>query len=115
MVDDKEIKSFLTKKYYNQLFSKRNLNSATIEIINTCNFKCIHCYNQNLKSSYIDFSLFCSIVDQLKEMGIVNITLTGGEPTLHKNFIEIYNYCYDIGLKVTLFTNGYYLDKYILY
>ena len=113
MTNDKEIKNFLMKKYYNDLFSNRKLISATIEIINTCNFKCIHCYNQGLKHECLNYDFFIDIIDQLMEMGLQNVTLTGGEPTLHKDFAKIYNYCYDKGLKITLFSNGFYLNNFL--
>lgn len=113
MIDEKVIKRFLIKKYYKEISQKRQLTSATIEILNFCNFKCVHCYNQNLKVHLLDKTSAFHIIDSLVEMGCKNVTITGGEPTLHPQFKEIYKHCYDKHLKITLFTNGFYLDRFV--
>ena len=113
MLNREKIKNFLLKRYYKDLSEKRQLTSVTFEILNACNFKCVHCYNQNLKLFAIDKDLFFSIVDQLVELGCKKITLTGGETTMHPHFKEFYKYCFDKGLEITLYTNGYFLNKYL--
>lgn len=112
MLNEEKIKNFLLKKYYKELRATRQLRTATVEILNACNFKCVHCYNQNLKTCIMPKELFFNIVDQLTDLGCKNITITGGEPTLHPDFKQIYKYCFDKGLKITLYTNGYYLNKF---
>ncbi len=113
MLNEKELKRFLIKKYYGELSKKNNLTSATVEILNFCNFKCVHCYNQNLRAHYMKKDLAFRIIDQLVALGCQNITLTGGEPTLNPDFAQIYQHCFEQGLKVSLFTNGFYLDKFL--
>ena len=105
MIDEKSLKSFLKKKYFKQLSEKRNLVSATIEILNFCNFKCIHCYNQNLKSCFLIKETFFNLIDSMVKLGCKNITLTGGEPTLHPNFEEFYRYCNHKNLKIVKATS----------
>ncbi len=112
MIDETKLKNFLLKKYYRDLFKKRGLKSATFEILNSCNFKCVHCYNQNLKPCIMNKELAFRIIDELVDMGCKSVTLTGGETTLHPDFVAIYKYCHDKGLKIKLFTNGYFLNKY---
>ena len=51
------------------------------------------------------------ILLQLKEIGIKNITLSGGEPFMRKDIIKIISYANKIGLEVGVITNGYLLDK----
>ena len=57
MLNREKIKNFLLKRYYKDLSEKRQLTSVTFEILNACNFKCVHCYNQNLKLFAIDKDL----------------------------------------------------------
>lgn len=112
MIND-AIKDYIKQKKSKNIFSNRKIEMATIEILTACNFRCIHCYNQDLKKRYLKVNLFKNIIDQLVDSGCQSVTITGGEPLLHPNFSEIYNYCFKKGLKVSLFTNGYYVDKYI--
>lgn len=109
-----ELLNYVNKMYVNKILEKRMLFSATIELLTKCNLKCIHCYNQDLKPTYMDFLLFKRIVNDLEEMGCKQITLTGGEPLLHPNFVEMYNYCYDKGFKIKIFTNGLLIDRFIM-
>ncbi len=113
MLNEEKLKNFLFKKYYKRLSNHRKLRSATFEISNACNFKCIHCYNQNLAIKFIPLDIAKRMIDEMCEMGLETITITGGEPTVHPNFKEIYKHCFDKGLKIALFSNGYFLDKYI--
>ena len=48
-----------------------------------------------------------SVLTQLKELGIISVTLTGGEPLLRTDLVEIVRKCAALGYDdVTLLTNG---------
>ena len=38
--------------------------------------------------------------------GIQEISLSGGEPLLHPNIIDIVKYCHDLSIYTTLYTSG---------
>ncbi len=109
----KEIMEYIKKNKIKKIYSERALETATIEILTSCNFKCIHCYNQDIEQRLLKFNDFKSIIDQLLKQGCKYITITGGEPLLHPDFEKIYHYCINKGLKISLFTNGYFIDKYL--
>lgn len=113
MIDTLKISNFLNKKYVYKDYKERKLKNATIEILNLCNFNCIHCYNQDLTRFVMNKSLFIHLVDQLIDLGCENVTLTGGEPLLHPDFYDLYKYCWDKGLNISLYTNGYLLNNYV--
>jgi radical SAM protein with 4Fe4S-binding SPASM domain len=46
------------------------------------------------------------IFDQIAEAGCLWLLITGGEPLLRKDFVEIYTYAKKKGFLITLFTNG---------
>ena len=92
---------------------KKLLISATIELTSKCCFKCPHCYIDNTNVGCISPSSFERIVKELKKLGCVYLTLTGGEALMHPNFVELYNIARKYGFIITLFTNGYMLDRYI--
>ena len=78
--------------------------SASIEIITKCNFNCIHCYIPK-HTKVMPTNDILNIVDQLKELGIVELTLTGGEIFVHKDILNIIRYIRKKGIRLTLFTN----------
>lgn len=81
-----------------------------IELTNRCNERCVHCYlpiSDRKSSCDIDIEplTFYSFVKQAKELGMLSISITGGEPMLHKNFLEFLRYVKANGFAITLFTN----------
>jgi radical SAM protein with 4Fe4S-binding SPASM domain len=46
------------------------------------------------------------ILDEIKDAGCLWLLLTGGEPLLRRDFLEIYPYAKKKGFLLTLFTNG---------
>lgn len=91
----------------------------TIYITHECNFNCSYCYDminrgrRNIKLKELElffnnYKLICG--DECQ------IHLIGGEPTLHKDFIEICNLCnsFDFIKEVWVTTNGSYnKDKWL--
>lgn len=92
---------------------KKLLISATIELTSYCCFQCPHCYIDNTKIGFISVSSFENKVKELKKLGCLYLTLTGGEALLHPHFAELYKIACKYGFIITLFTNGYFLDGFI--
>ena len=66
--------------------------SATIEIVDSCNLSCLHCYRGGVNPSYWTEKTFFSALEELKSLGTMNITITGGEPFTHpliEKFLKI--------------------------
>lgn len=89
-----------------------NIKLATFELTNSCNLQCLHCYLPKDKQEG-DLSKWQEIISNLADYGVEKIILTGGEPLLFKQFIELYQYIHNKGLKVSLFTNGILINKHI--
>ena len=64
---------------------------AYIEITNACSHKRAWCYGEfNLdKADYMSVSEFTVIMDKCLEIGVAQVTISGGEPTEHPDFEEI--------------------------
>ncbi len=57
-----------------------------------CNLRCLHCYasgQQLSEESELSTDEWKNIIDTLKEIGIPQITFTGGEPTMRDDLIEL--------------------------
>lgn len=82
------------------------LTNLHIEITSTCNERCLHCYipHEN-KTSSIDPSLFYEVLDQCKKMKLLHITISGGEPMLHKNFRDFLKKCKEYDFSVNVLSN----------
>ena len=51
------------------------------------------------------------IVDELHEMGAKWFGLSGGEPLVRKDIFEIIAHAKNLGMNVSLITNGYYVKR----
>ncbi|MDY5101805.1 MAG: radical SAM protein [Agathobacter sp.] len=78
--------------------------SASIEILTKCNFKCEHCYIPH-HTEEMKYDVIINIVNQLKELGVVELMITGGEIALHKHFMDIVRYVRKLGIRLILFSN----------
>lgn len=85
---------------------KYSLRSIHVEIVNVCNEKCVHCYiPHDYKTDVMSSEMFDSIIEQGRGMNIINITISGGEPLLHKDIIAFMHKCMKADLSVNLLTN----------
>jgi cyclic pyranopterin phosphate synthase len=90
-----------------------------LSISDVCNFKCGYCLPDGYKIDKSDNRSFLNIEEigrlakALSELGVSKIRLTGGEPTVRKDFFEIIKIIKkNSGIKKTVMTtNGYRLDK----
>ena len=81
--------------------------SLFVELTYACNLKCVHCYNpKNISNVQIDFEKMKQIIDEARKIGVMNITFSGGESTLDKDFIKIVEYAREKRMSVEIFTNG---------
>ena len=88
------------------------LNQIYFYLTEGCNLRCRHCWiapkYQDESRSFRELStdLFKSIVEQAKPLGLSGVKLTGGEPMLHPDIIEILEYIRDKNLNLAVETNG---------
>lgn len=105
-----------TQDFFEEYFKGRpQLTNLHIEITGKCNERCIHCYipHEN-KISNIDPDLFYDVLKQCKEMRVLHLTLTGGEPMLHKDFCNFLRKCREYDFSVNVLSNLTLLDDKII-
>lgn len=84
------------------------LNNLQIELTDSCNERCIHCYMpQSLKDrAYeMNFDAVKDLLEQYRAMNGVKVVLSGGEIFLHKDLFKILDLCRNLDLFVLLQTN----------
>ena len=100
----------MLQKYFKELLQRNKILSiVAIEITNTCNMRCVHCYQEDRKkkytSNYLPLEVIKNIVDQLVELKTLRVSLTGGEVFCHPNIIEIIDYIHSKNISVSLLSN----------
>jgi radical SAM protein with 4Fe4S-binding SPASM domain len=83
-----------------------HLVSLQIELTSRCNERCIHCYipHEN-KTDDIAPSLFYDVLDQCRNIGLLNLTLSGGEPMLHPNFLDFLKKAKEYDFSINILSN----------
>ena len=94
---------------------ERPIISLRITLTNRCNINCIYCHHDGMQSSKNEMtsdeiSRICEIA---KKIGVRKIRLSGGEPLIRKDIVEIISKISKIGFEdISLTTNGILLEKY---
>ena len=93
---------------------------ANFELTARCNFDCPMCY-VHLKQEDIDAqgreltaAQWIELARQAREKGTIFVLLTGGEPFVRKDFFEIYHAMKQMGLMISINSNGSMLSGEIL-
>jgi len=109
--------------YYNE-YKINLLNKAAVkkipiagefEITANCNMNCKMCYVHTLnKTKELSNDDWYNIINQAKSLGMLFVVFTGGEIFLRKDFMDLYEKVYDLGIKIVLYTNGTLLTNNII-
>lgn len=98
-----------TQDFFLEEVQGRPLISALqFELSSRCNERCIHCYIPNGKKDAgtdMPIEKVKEIIDEFAHMGGIHVTLSGGEAFLHKNILEICQYCREKDLKISILSN----------
>ena len=81
------------------------------ELTLKCNMRCKHCGSYAGKDRVNEMSLeqMLDVADQLADMGLRRITLSGGEPLLRENWDAIAQRLIERGVRVGMISNGYFM------
>jgi len=83
------------------------INYICFEVSAICNMDCKFCFaNWRENRKQLPFEKVKSIIDKLKEYGIEAINLTGGDPLLRSDIVDICKYCKGKNIMTIISTNG---------
>ena len=88
---------------------KEQVKCCWLTLNRRCNMRCKWCYAQGAKFSEkreLSFDNAIKAVDMIVDIGVKNLTLIGGEPTLWKGLSKLIEYAKLKGISVGLVTNG---------
>ena len=94
---------------------ERPILSLRITVTNRCNENCLYCHHDGMITSEDEMNAdeiyrICKIA---KNIGVQKIRLSGGEPLLRKDIVEIVNKIASLNFKdISITSNGTLLEKY---
>ena len=104
--------AFLTHKS----FSIPATTTLILEVLTKCNFHCRHCYlgDRLYSKERLEVSLLHNILLDAKKLGVNRVQITGGNPSLHPDIIDIIGLLRRHSFKIIYFSNGVELTDKIL-
>lgn len=89
-------------------WAENRLFSVLVELTYRCNWDCVFCYNDlGLHGTALRKEQYFELFDELKDLGVLNLVLSGGEPLAHPDFLEIGEHARRGGFVVRLKSNAY--------
>ncbi len=97
-----------TSDVFHRRHRAARLFAAHIELTYRCNLRCIHCLCPSRDKGRKELSTrgLKRVLDRLAGAGFLTVNLSGGEPLLREDFLELYAHARAKGLIVTILTNG---------
>lgn len=83
-------------------------------VTRTCNLHCIHCYSSSESKKYEDelsTEEAMNMIDQLADFNVPVLLLSGGEPFIRPDILDLTEYAIKKGIRITFSTNGTLIDK----
>lgn len=82
--------------------------SVLVELTYRCNLDCFFCYNDlSLRGEPLSREQYLKLLDDLAEMQVLNLTLSGGEPLAHPDFLLLGARARELGFVVRVKSNGH--------
>ena len=89
-------------------WTENRLTSVLFELTYACNLDCEFCYNDlSLGGEPLTLAEYYAVLDELANMGVLNLTFSGGEPLANKDFFAIAARARDLGFVIRIKSNGH--------
>ncbi|MCA9574694.1 MAG: radical SAM protein [Polyangiales bacterium] len=89
-------------------WTTHRLTSVLFELTYACNLDCEFCYNDlGLAGSPLTLAEYHAALAELADMGVLNLTFSGGEPLAHKDFFAIAGRARELGFVTRIKSNGH--------
>jgi len=83
-------------------------------VTKACNLRCVHCYacaTPGPADGELTFEEGVAVLDDLRKFNVPAVLISGGEPLVRPDILELIGYAQSIGHVCTLSTNGLLIDE----
>ena len=108
----------VTDRIQLQAIRQRRPLSCTMELTYRCNFHCRMCYVRMTDAQAAPYGRLRTVDEwldmarQMRDAGVLYLTLTGGECTQYPGFVELYGQLSQLGFRISIMSNaGAYTDS----
>jgi radical SAM protein with 4Fe4S-binding SPASM domain len=96
---------------YKEAYELNTPISVTMELLSECNWRCKHCYIPEHTNSGFSTIKVINILHDLRNLGVLNLTFTGGEVFMRDDIFEILQVARNLHFRVSIFSNASLLNK----
>lgn len=83
------------------------IETVNLHIWPKCDLTCLYCYETfPTRPRSMPLGAWCAVLDELVREGVVRVTFSGGEPTLHPDLLAMLEHATAVGLQASIITNG---------
>lgn len=100
-----------------RFYDNRFIRTIHWSITGKCNYRCKHCYMSapEAKLGELAHQSVMDIIEQMADCGVINVTLTGGEPLVRSDFWEIVDALQKHKIRITqIYSNGRLVNEALL-
>jgi MoaA/NifB/PqqE/SkfB family radical SAM enzyme len=91
-----------------RFWDDNRLFTVLLELTYRCNLDCVFCYNDlALAGKPLSLADYRTLIDDLATMGVLHLSLSGGEPLAHPDFFAIGAHARQRGFAVRVKSNGH--------
>lgn len=96
------------EKFLYKAWSENILFSVLVELTYRCNLDCFFCYNDlGLRGEPLRTGQYFAFFEELRDLQVLNLTLSGGEPLAHPDFLRLGARARELGFVVRVKSNGH--------
>lgn len=90
------------------------MGELSIEITRKCANHCLHCSSKssNMCTEQIPKEIIFEIIDRAENIHMDVLNISGGEPMLHPDILDIIKYADKKNMRINVYTSGVCLDEY---
>lgn len=99
-----------------RFFNKTLLRSVELMVENACQAGCDFCYADTIMKTAkhkLTVDEIQNIWDECYKLGAIHVNLTGGEPLLRSDIVDVVKACHPEDTLVSIVTNGQLIGKYV--
>ncbi len=109
--------SLIDPKQEYRKYPSRYIKTAHWSVTGRCNYRCRHCYMSAPEAKYgeLTHETVMDLIDQLESCGVMNVSLTGGECLVRRDFLDIVDALLERDIHITqIYSNGALVNEKLL-